>query len=340
MAKDHYVPQFYLRNFEIKNPPHPIQPRSIYSYIRELNPKPCAIKSVASEIDFDTINAVESDEKESLESYNKLLKASEDIAPQIIDRIVNSSTFSLSTRDIEALSWFAALLCIRTPTAHRYFEKDILSFYENILKPRIQRDCINNKEEIYRILRAEQPDITDREIEDVIELFKNTDSWMLSKNDNNKAYLRLTGNAYLSSLVNDLSSKNWHLLVTQGDDYFVTSDNPIVFCEPRIIRIQQQLLFDCPIFLPLSPKKALYVHHYKFCENMLIVDKSHVEHFVGKVMERAENRIFSDRSCSELQGRFDTTTFVISNLNFRYVFIPYHHMKALTMSGFKHAANN
>ncbi len=56
MPKDHYVSQFYLRNFEITPIPNRVQPNHVYSYKRNFSPIPLPIQSVANEIDFDKIS--------------------------------------------------------------------------------------------------------------------------------------------------------------------------------------------------------------------------------------------------------------------------------------------
>ncbi len=79
MTNNHYVPQFYLRNFEIINPPPPIPKNHVYSYKRGFSPKPFPIGSVASEIGFDEIS--EGEKARYSKIYNKLLKETENSSP-------------------------------------------------------------------------------------------------------------------------------------------------------------------------------------------------------------------------------------------------------------------
>ena len=337
MAKDHYVPQFYLRNFEIKNPISPIQSKHIYQYERKKVPKAVAIKKVAQELNFDTFE--ETEEGLDANTYNKLLKASEDISPSIISEILHNSVFSISDKHKEALSWFIALLIIRTPTAHQFLKKDILNFYETILQPKIQRDCVFSKQEIYKRLRLEQPDILDEEVEDVIKLFlEKSFTWEFQDNDNNKAYLRGFGVANLDFVVNDLMSKNWHLLEIEDDSSFITSDNPVSILFPRIETSQNRSYCDCPIFLPISSKKAFYIHQYKFAGKTVLINENQVSYFLRETIKHADTYLYSNTKSVELQKLFGSSQFNLVNLNYKYIFISYFQLKSLYKLGFSHFA--
>jgi hypothetical protein len=61
MAKDHYIPQFYLRNFEI-----PGRTGWVYSYRRGMKPLPKAIRSIACEEDYYDFKTVRHFVKECL----------------------------------------------------------------------------------------------------------------------------------------------------------------------------------------------------------------------------------------------------------------------------------
>ncbi len=335
MAKDHYVPQFYLRNFEITHTSSRIQPKHIYSYKRGFSPIPLPIQSVACELDFDTFAETELD----AETYNKLLKMAEDVSPSIISKIIQNPVFSISDIEKEAMSWFIALLVIRTPTAHKFLTEDILSFYRNTLKPKIQKECAFNKQEIYRIVKLEEPSSTDEEIEDTIKFFSEDKfDWEFVSKDNNKAYVRGFGVANINFVVNDLMSKNWHLLVIEDDSFFITSDNPVSFLFPRIQIIENTRLRDCPIFLPLSSKKALYIHHYKFFGNTISLRKNQVDCFVKETARHAKDYLYSNVKSKEIENLFDATHFDLANLNYKYVFMSYPLLKGLYKIAFKHLA--
>ena len=213
MAKDHYVPQFYLRNFEITPISRRIQSNQIYSYRRNYSPKLYSIERVAQEIDFDEIK--EGEKALFSKIYNKIVAETENSSPSIISSIIHDSTFSISDIDKKLLAWFIALLATRTPTAHQYFIKDIMIFQEKINR-RVKKDCISNEQEIHKILKRNNPIINNEEIDEFKKFTLETDFfsfWKFSKNDNNKSYIRSLGAIQAESVVNDLLVKNWHLLL-------------------------------------------------------------------------------------------------------------------------------
>lgn len=71
MAKDHYIPQFYLRNFEI-----PGRTGWVYSYRRGMKPLPKAIRSIACEEDYYDFKTVA--ESMPVDNFDRLLRLTED----------------------------------------------------------------------------------------------------------------------------------------------------------------------------------------------------------------------------------------------------------------------
>lgn len=112
MANEHYVPQFYLRGFEI-----PTKPKWIYSYKRKLKPKAIAIKSVASAEGYYRIDKEDCTIPE--ETVDKIFSTIEDKAAPLIGRIRTDDFLSLSSEEKGTLSLFIALLAFRTPFARR-----------------------------------------------------------------------------------------------------------------------------------------------------------------------------------------------------------------------------
>ena len=110
MANDHYVPQFYLKNFEIST-----RPKWVYSYKRNLKPIPKAIKSVACEDNFDLLK---SDRKILDEDFiSNILKQTEDDAAPVLKNLVTTSDLNLFQEEYKFLAVFVAYLMHRNPNS-------------------------------------------------------------------------------------------------------------------------------------------------------------------------------------------------------------------------------
>ncbi len=134
-------------------------------------------------------------------------------------------------------------------------------------------------------------------------------------------------------LVNDLLVKNWHLLIITAEEVFITSDNPVSFLLPRLVGVKES-----PVFLPLSPKKALYIHPYKFSDKTLFLDSNQVDYFVKETVKHAKESVYSNTKSNKLQEIVDMTPFNLSNLNYEFNFPPYFQIKTFWKSAFKHFA--
>ena len=92
MANDHYVPQFYLRNFS-----PPTTPGRIYSYRRNLRPALVGIRSVASEENYYTMKSnlvgVQKDQ------VDRLFRDIESGAAPIIDYFLTSPNTRLQPNE-------------------------------------------------------------------------------------------------------------------------------------------------------------------------------------------------------------------------------------------------
>src|SRR5258708_630870 len=108
MAKDHYVPRFLLRNFQI-----PGRRGWVWSYRRNLSPRPMAIKTIAQEEDYyDIKSVVPGVDKDEVD---RLLAFSENAAAPIVTRLLNATSSSLSREEHDNLVGFVGLLATRTP---------------------------------------------------------------------------------------------------------------------------------------------------------------------------------------------------------------------------------
>src|SRR5689334_5453227 len=110
MASDHFIPQFYLRHFEI-----PTRPKYIYSYKRGLRPKARAIRGLACVEDYYTLKG--DDVLVSPTMPDEFFSMSEDAAAPILKNLLNAPRLKLSDSERIILSLFIAHLSLRTPVA-------------------------------------------------------------------------------------------------------------------------------------------------------------------------------------------------------------------------------
>ena len=106
MAKDHYVPRFYLRNFSPWG-----KQNQIYLYRRGLAPELVGISSVACDEDY-------YDDK-----VDKTLSKHETQSAPIIKKLLDAAKVNLSEKERKRLSAFVGTLANRTPNSQERLYK-------------------------------------------------------------------------------------------------------------------------------------------------------------------------------------------------------------------------
>src|SRR5216684_2818590 len=153
MANDHYVPQFYLRNFAISG-----KPGHVYSYKRNENPVAKAIRSLASGEGYYTIQRA--DAIVTPTAIDEVYQTVEDKAAPIIHRLVSCLEFDLQNEDKNYLSNFVASLAFRTPWARQTAKNLNLE-----VKKRDFKDFAAHRESFEKFAKTYDPDLEADEIE-------------------------------------------------------------------------------------------------------------------------------------------------------------------------------
>lgn len=316
MANDHQVPQFYLRNFEIQNPPHPIPRKHIYYYERGRLPIYKAIKSVACEDDYYNIEGIY---EEHSRNNNFILSTFENHSPQILRRILDQADIILSKKEKWILAYFVATLAIRSPSVHEFFEKQSISQHQLQI-----RNFASRKNVFYSLMKRLEPNISENEIEEMRLAGLKVEEHLiisLNKNEHNKSYLRsLITVPHYVILARRLFFYNWHLLIIQSDKFYVTSDNPVVFLSPRLK--DRLSLWKSPVFLPINPKIALLIHPFSFANKKIFVEDDLIDFYVKQSVSFAKDAVFSHIKLTEIQKLFSETKQNVSDLNYQYNFLP------------------
>lgn len=244
MANDHYVPQFYLRNFEIPN-----RRRWIFEYRKGQPPRPRAIRAVASIDNYYSLNGALADNERR--SIDRLFQQLETGTAHIINHLLTADNTHLHPDDREILSMFVSFLAFRTPHARsRVMRMDaqgraqilrILAGYQEFFVQQAQRIGIDADE-----AEAARQAVLDLGDDLQIEYGEGADDYF-------------TGAAFEMAdfVVPLVNEKYWNLLEC-SDGGFVTSDNPVTLVRPKDVPPQLSIGFEqATIILPISPRRCL-----------------------------------------------------------------------------------
>jgi hypothetical protein len=152
MAKDDFVPQFYLRNFQI-----PAEPGMIYEYHRKEEPQAVAIRLVAQEEDYYDLKR--DDPKTDKDLVDKLLGRSEKSSAGVLQRLLEAAKLKITQKERAYLSWFIALLAARTPFQRNRFLSMNIALREAGIK-----EMLKDNQNIEDIL-CQHPEISREELD-------------------------------------------------------------------------------------------------------------------------------------------------------------------------------
>lgn len=291
--KDHYVPQLYLDAFAIEGArqenPHIFQ----YMEGKIVSPR---ISDVASEKHFYTFTEKESGKKSR--EIDNVLKMSEDPSAEPIRKIIENGNLDLTDDERAALSIFFAMLIVRTPG----FIKTLKSIAGEALKE-------------MQALRAMHPssfkkDLAEAGVELTEEEFEKQRKFVIEK----KYHVDFSNDAYFLgqglSVSRDLAewyyqNKAWHLLISDSEKVFVTSDNPVSIYRPN---------FGNPmmnggnkhgtLFIPISPKHALLLRDAPYKSEVLRVSRGRVASLNENTMRFSDKYIFSNLSSKQIADQY------------------------------------
>src|SRR5437867_5378241 len=219
MPKDHYVPQFYLRNFQI-----PSQPQWVFWYQRGRKATPKAIESRAQLRDFEKLSVEAGGLKH--DSVSKRLKEIENNVAPVIAKLIACEDLQLSAKEWSEICLFVSHLISRGPSGR---QETINAFQSaDIMRAKVMA---KNKEAFHATMRESGNPYRDDEIEEIrqktLEFEKH---YKIKRKDNFFKDYSLA----MSLLAGELGSqcllqKHPVLIKTSSQKEFITSDNPVVF---------------------------------------------------------------------------------------------------------------
>jgi hypothetical protein len=314
MANDHYVPQFYLRNFS-----PPTRPGRIYSYRRNARPSLVGIRSVASEEDYYTMKSniigVQKDQ------VDQLFRDIESGAAPIIDYFLTSPNTRLHVNDRGVLSMFIAFLAFRTPRSRANVMRMDAEGRIQILKI-----LAGYKEFIHQEARKAgiDPDEAEAARQAVLEM---GDELTIEYHPGESEDYFMCTQVEMADHVSDIiHGKLWYLLESTSE-CFVTSDHPVVLARPENYPAYLGVGFEsATVLLPLSPQRCLLlVNHpipnWKFPGCLLLsfrrfrtdngtlikIDEDKVQAINRLIISQAYQAIFSHCLSGELERAFNQT---------------------------------
>lgn len=298
MANDHYVPRFYLKNFQIDE-----KPGMIYSYLRGKKPRPMSIKKVASEEEY---YKLKSDGVLVDRTFpDEFLTMLENIAAPVIKKLLTAHDFDLRLSEHFTLAWFIAYLANRTPFARqRLINADKAKWKKRIKK------VAADKEAFLSLIRRD-PNFSNKASDELEshrqDLLHKFDEYLILGHSGPVDDHFLEVAFKLSEeLWPILMMKKWIILECPTSQVFVTSDNPVVLLPPPGYFEGMSVGFDnAPILFPLSPKRALLISKLKGT-GVVRIWGNKMEDMVAQTITYGHKLVFSNIYSEDFQQIFDS----------------------------------
>lgn len=293
MANDHYVPQFYLKNFSPRR-----ESKQIYVYRRGVTPQILAIRSVASEEDYYQDNV------------DKTLTRQEREAAQLIQRLLSGRPAHLNVDERSRLCSFIGTLANRTPRSQQRLHQG-----HSMVAGSFEEYC-TDKEMFFHYEKAKGYGGTDEELEQLrlscIEGVKQS----YIDHEPTKADDRLMGVAL--ELAQDtaitLGNRQWHILESTTSRVFVTSDNPVILTRVENKALQLLIgLMQGSVLLPLSPARCLLVDD-RYGSEVININREKVDQINNYIIGNANVAVFANILSKYLAEAVDRVPDKISSL--------------------------
>jgi len=296
IPKDHYVPQLYLDAFAIEGPgkkmPH------IYQYMEDKIVSP-RVSDVASERHFYT--AKHKDTGEDYRGIDEMITEIEGISADPLKKIIEQEEISLTSQERANLAAFFALLATRTPG----FINGIRSMSEEAIKEFMALNATDTKG-LKKSMEKAGLEMSEKDLKEYQEFvtekryrvdFKNKDYFLAQ---GIKAAQELSQWFY--------EKKHLHLLVSNSDRVFVTSDNPVSIFRPVYVHPAMNAGYgNGTLFIPISPKLAILMRDAPHTELRIKVSAARVDFFNKNTMAFSTNYIFSNLKSKQVHSAYQRT---------------------------------
>jgi len=298
MANDHYVPQFYLRSFEIAK-----KKKWIWVYGRNVRPGDIAIKSVACEDDFYTLKSEIPGIDRGM--VDKILKVMENGAAPLLKYLSTAKECDLQGDDKLVVSIFIALLANRNP----YFLEKIKNLHSEVNK------------QVTKILAANKElwDSRMNEVGENLEDAEETRQFVLSEafdneinvvpaNTDAEDYMLLQAIDLADRIAPIIYDKHWLLVESATSRVFVTSDNPVMLVPPEGLHPSLGVGWvNAHAFLPISPTRGLFMSAMKPKHSIALIKREGVSAFNNEMIFNAHKNVFANLKSGDFETVFNKT---------------------------------
>lgn len=296
MAKDHFVPQFYLRNFQI-----PTKRGMIYEYRRREAPQRVPIKGVAQEEDYYDLKR--DDPKTDKDLIDRLLGRTEIASAGTLQKLLTAPFFNLAVKEKAYLAWFVAFLAARTP-----FQRNRFASLDIAMRERGIQVMLQDEKNIEDILQK-HPKLSREELNKAIQALLKGDVYLeFKRGGETEDYLMGYQIGLASNLVNMLHGKQWNLIKTDSIP-FVTSDNPVVTM-PSPYSLRSKWGFsDGDVLFPLSPERALWLTNRYYAKTVLTIPEDLMPKFQFYSIAYCDTSVFAHDNLKDVQEVLDSTEY-------------------------------
>lgn len=242
MARHHYIPQFYMRNFRI-----PGSTSSIYAYRRQYEPERRNTQSVGFKNNFNSYVDKDGRNNDELEhAFSQL----EDKVKPIIDRITTTGKVELTKEERGNLSYFITTM----HTRNEAFRRRMKAMYIAMLKT-MQSVTAGNKTVFERDVKQAGIETTVEETEKMRQTFLAQD---YDLDFGNEDYFLGRALDMSQELYPHVVTKDFHLLTAPEGSDFVTSDDPVtIHAASNLPPMRNSGFQNGIIAFPISPQYCL-----------------------------------------------------------------------------------
>ena len=294
MANDHYVPQFYLKNFSPTG-----AKGKVWYYERNQQPHLKGIKSIASEENFYSfIDETTGDLNTDVEKFYD--KETENPTAPIIKKIIGMDQLKLSGKEHQIVAVFIAHLISRNPR-YRVAQNKFLENSDTYLR-------FLDNEELF-IKSMQDLGVTEEEARESLAVAREDPEAVIDRLVNDDGELAVKG-ALLAGMDNAsvVPSREWQLIESDSSRVFVTSDNPVlaIHASGNLSMIPKSFFSEI-VCLPICPSKALVLSRGNGFGKTLKVNREIVDRINKYTMHFAYSSVYANLRSKDIQEAFDAT---------------------------------